>query len=291
MIRTAVLLATTLALASSLDPPRAEAQGSFSQVTVRKEAASGKARRQKGTLSFGEQGLTFDSRKIDFELPYEAIRIVHRGTLGTDVDTEWIVITATYEGRLQRIGIRDGKKLGYGARIDRFDDALTQRLAEGGHAHFAAPAGFSSLATPDHRLALAAPEGAQLRVVDAVIGEDGALATGVLALEAPGVEGAWTIVIRKSPRRSGCDDYDEQAVAERLAADGYSDIRLEPVEVAHCDGAEVHARRSGNAVVGRSWINGERSYALLVETVPERLPVAAGLLDRVAATLKLPLLR
>ena len=75
-----------------------------------------KLKQLSGQLTIDDAGLEIVGKKDSVYIPVDSISMVSLGKLGTDVDTEWIVLQLQGAEGNRTVAIRDGHALGYGQK-------------------------------------------------------------------------------------------------------------------------------------------------------------------------------
>lgn len=151
--------------ASAERPPDEGSQSVRPPVTFEKVwLKTGKKRgrgtsRMTGDLTLTEAELTFSSRKRDVTIPLESIHRLSYGKMRGDVDTDWIVLAILEDGQRRLVGLRDGRKLGYGQQTDLIYDTILDLIRRAGVAQYDVPEGFRVYDRLDDQFTMAIPAG------------------------------------------------------------------------------------------------------------------------------------
>ncbi len=145
--------------------------------------------KHEGDLRITQDALEFSARKAELVIPLTALTIISLGPMGSDLDTDWVVIGIEREGAISLLGLRDGSRMGYGGRTPDIFRTLLRVARERHVAQFAAPDGFEPYTRFDGQIALAIPQGWT------------ALQNGIAGLDERGVTG--TILFSPDARPEG----------------------------------------------------------------------------------------
>lgn len=228
--------------------------------------------KHEGDLRITTEALELSAPKAELVLPLAALRMISYGPLGTDFDTDWVVIGTERDGTHGRVGLRDGSRMGYGARTPQLFDTLMRVARERGLAQFAAPAGFVPYTRFDRQLALVVPEGFHpLQHGIVAIREATVTGTVVFSSEVPAgrledggglsdearaevirriaraESPAWVLAIREAKRGMRCSGFRDKGLAELRAwidehellgrdLSGPEPSALVPVSIDRCSG-------------------------------------------------------
>jgi hypothetical protein len=142
-------------------------------------------KRRQGYLTVGEEGLEFTTKKKTFLIPLERVHHISYGTIKSDVDTEWAVLTVGATEPYVMVGFRDGKKWGYGNRTREVFERLRGVMRQLSAAQYRVPDGHQTYEDPDHGCMLAFPDSWHAYVESLVlVGSRSSLGLTVLS-EAP----------------------------------------------------------------------------------------------------------
>jgi hypothetical protein len=112
------------------------------------------------TLTVDADQVEVASKRRSFRLPWNTIEMISFGKFGSDVDTDWAVIMVrSTKGPPYRVALRDGQKLGFGARTQGIYDSLRGAARSLGRAQYAVPPGFKAFDAMQSQLVFAVPEG------------------------------------------------------------------------------------------------------------------------------------
>jgi hypothetical protein len=125
--------------------------------TGRKGALTGGTR--SGDLSIDEEALTFATRKREFVIPLETVRTLSYGKMRGDVDTDWVVLSVESEQGRSLVGLRDGRKFGYGQATAEIHETLRTIFRRLGVAQYDVPEGFETYDRMADQYVLALPAG------------------------------------------------------------------------------------------------------------------------------------
>jgi hypothetical protein len=111
-----------------------------------------------GDLVVREQSLEFVHSKHGWTLPLGEISMITLGPMKGDVDTDWVVLVVKGGGNGGLIGLRDGRKMGYGQETRKMYENLREVARARGAAQFDVPAGLVAYEPLDRMVAMAHPE-------------------------------------------------------------------------------------------------------------------------------------
>jgi len=243
------------------------------KVWYRTDTAHGTfGRKHEGDLRITTEALELSAPKTELVIPLAALRMISYGPMGADFDTDWVVIGTERDGTRGRVGLRDGSRLGYGARTPQLFDTLMRVAREHGLAQFAAPAGFVPYTRFDGQLALAVPEGFR-PLQHGIVAIREATVTGTVVFSAAVPTGkledggglsdearaevmrrvaraespAWVLAIREAKRGMRCSGFRDKGLAEVRTWIGEHELlgrdlagpepsALAPVHVDRCTG-------------------------------------------------------
>jgi hypothetical protein len=227
---------------------------------------------QKGFLTINTSTIELVGRKRSLVWPLPTLRMVSLGRLAGDVDPQWVVVDLDGREGPMRVGLRDGRRFGWGGRTEEIYDAMREAARIAGTAQFAAPAGFEPYAELDFQFALPIPAGWSTHHQSVVGVEGRALHGTVVITPEPLVEKggapdqraraaarvgageitAWIVTRRLSPSGFNCDHPPGNLVArlrewigdEPTLADGVDlgGAEAEPTTLGGCSGSRMLAR-------------------------------------------------
>ena len=88
----------------------------------------------------------------------ERIHFISFGKLKGDVDTDWVVFSVGVAPPYGIVGVKDGRKLGFGTRTRELFENLRDVARELSAAQFRVPAGYRAYEDPAGECSLAIPE-------------------------------------------------------------------------------------------------------------------------------------
>ncbi|HKQ60691.1 MAG TPA: hypothetical protein VJS92_05350 [Candidatus Polarisedimenticolaceae bacterium] len=312
-IRLLAALAVAACCVQAAEPP------AFSKVWYRSE--KGKVT---GDLSFSPDALVIEGSKRRVTIPFSGIRIVSLGKMRRDVNTEWIVLGIKASGRRQVVGLRDGRKLGYGQRTGEIYEAILAALRTAGAAQFSVPTGFRPWNDLGYQIALAVPQewtvlhpsqifvegqnrrGETVFSPDPVVRDaDGKPSGELLERLARGeLRGFW---LERSEagagmRCAGLSAAAEKQIVERAAAQLGPDVTVTqpaqatPIEIDGCRGVHVEARgRRGDGAELRldlrAAASGDTLYVLGRRSLERAAATDAELFEAAAASVRFAVAR
>lgn len=114
-----------------------------------------------GELTLTPHALEFlgNSDKKSFSIPMTEIRVVSFGKMKGDVDTDWAVLEVERDDGGTLVGLRDGRRMGYGARTREIYEAILEAVRQVGAAQYDVPQGFATYDELDAYFTLAYPAG------------------------------------------------------------------------------------------------------------------------------------
>ena len=117
--------------------------------------------RNMGDLTLTDEALEFvgNSEKSSFGVPMTDIRVVSYGKMKGDVDTDWAILEVQREGGPTLIGLRDGRRMGYGERTQEIFEAIRDATRQVGAAQYDAPQGFATYDGLDPYFTMVYPAG------------------------------------------------------------------------------------------------------------------------------------
>jgi len=115
--------------------------------------------RKSGDLTIDETALTLTTRKGALTIPIETLHTISHGKMRGDVNTDWIVIALNEEQGRRLIGLRDGRKFGYGQRTAEIYETLLAAARQLGVAQYRVPEGFETYDRMAGQYLLALPKG------------------------------------------------------------------------------------------------------------------------------------
>jgi hypothetical protein len=230
--------------------------------------------RESGQLMVTSEGLEFTARERTVIIPLDRIHVLSYGKMKGDVDTDWVVMAVGVTPPLELVGLRDGRKLGFGSLTEELYDKLLAAARKVGFAQYRVAPGFEVYEDPGGECAVAIPEDWSAYVQSMVVVEDRApWGTTILssepirvAREEPG-----------GPSRSVADP-----AALRRAIDGrapaFSIERSEASRGMRCDGLSKRGRAEVLERAARDRLFGRGYQALQQPTASEaRVADCAGL--------------
>ena len=112
-----------------------------------------------GDLTIGETALVLTTRKGELSIPMESLHTVSYGKMRGDVNTDWIVIAVIDEQGRRLVGLRDGRKFGYGQKTAEIYETLLAAVRQLGAAQYRVPEGFETYDRMAGQYLLALPSG------------------------------------------------------------------------------------------------------------------------------------
>jgi tRNA(Leu) C34 or U34 (ribose-2'-O)-methylase TrmL len=270
----ALLAAAPVLAQAAAAPPPAPAAGdvalplTLDRVWLRlgSGAGLGKGFKSLGDLLVTAEGLEFVTRKRTVFIPSERLGVLSYGKIKGDVDTDWAVIALGQADPPELIGVRDGSKLGYGARTRSIFERLKAALKAARAGPYRVPPGLVAYEGLDDTCALAVPEGFEA-AVQSIVHAGGRIPWGSVVFSAPAAAGAteaehlarvlegetpaFSFERAEAALSSDCGGLSapaQAALVERARRDGLfaagsaSTPTTEPVTIDGCRGVRVLAR-------------------------------------------------
>lgn len=122
-----------------------------------------------GDLTITEHGISFSTRQKTEEIPLERIQLISYGKIKGNVDTDWALLGIGDERVDSIVGIRDGRKFGYGQKSWEIYEQIKSALAGLGAAQYRVPQGLRIFDDFDLQFTLAIPEAWQAYLESLVI--------------------------------------------------------------------------------------------------------------------------
>jgi len=141
-------------------------------LTIEKLWFQSGGKRRQGYLMISDEGLEFTARKRTFSIPLERIQFISFGTMKGDVDTEWILLTVGVTPPFDLVGLRDGKKWGFGGRTDEIYGNLRAAIRQLSAAQYSVVPGHKVYEDPGQGFALGIPEDWHVYVESLVVVSD-----------------------------------------------------------------------------------------------------------------------
>ena len=274
-----------------------------------------------GDLVITPESLELLAGKRDVSIPFEGVRMISLGTMRGDVDTEWVVLSVVRDGTRQLIGLRDGRKLGYGQRTGELYGALRDTARRFSWAQFSTSEGSRAYTELDRVFAMDVPADWALYHHD-LVHVDGIVRYGTVVftagplLEAEDPKGkararaltkiqeggvtAWIVNRREALAGMRCEGFDRGALAglgEIVAANPFfgrpvelaSAPAFEPVEIDGCAGQRLVARaKTSPAVLDLRAVAREGTLVLVgLRTTESELARESAAFERGVASLRL----
>jgi hypothetical protein len=110
-----------------------------------------------GDLTVTADALEMAGGKKTLIVPLSSIRVVSFGKMRGDVDTDWVVLAVERESGPELVGLRDGKRLGYGTRTRELYDLLIRTVRAQGAAQYDVAEGWKTYDGLDHQFTMSLP--------------------------------------------------------------------------------------------------------------------------------------
>ncbi len=325
MIRFAWVLTTLLALAVSAVP--AESPELVLPVTIEevwyrsyKKRSIGRPYSVSGNLIVSADTIEIVNKKKRVTIKMDDVRIVSYGKMRGDVDTDWAVLGLGEPGSNRIIGIRDGKRMGYGGRTRSIYETVLGGARQAAAGQFRVPDGFRlyeelmdfcTLAVPQDWTSYleslvfvgdGTPWGRILFSAESIrrierkedgsplMVEDRKILSQVNAGELP----AFYVERRPSGRGMSCDGFTEKAERRLLAdlgrdpggpeADG---LTVTPIIIDGCSGLSVRGRSAAAVEVEiRAVAKRDTLYLFGMRASPDQFDSRLGQFETAVSTVK-----
>ncbi len=280
-----------------------------------------------GDLTISGDSLQIVGAKRDIVIPTASIGIISLGTMRGDVDTEWAVLSVDSSAATRFVGLRDGRKMGYGQHTKRIYDTLIEAARRHGFAQYNVPAGFVPYTELDFQFAMAVPQG-WFSYHDAVESVDGqalwgrTIFTPDAAIDPAGKSPeqresarreaaagirrgavvAWIIDRREAEAGMSCSGFSERGVArllKRVAEDPFlgtgvdlpSASAARPLAIDRCQGVAIGARASSSLLELRAVSDDRTVFVFALRGVATDAESDRARLDRGVASVKFSVAR
>ena len=274
-----------------------------------------------GDLVITPESLELLAGKRDVSIPLASVRMISYGTMRGDVDTEWVVLEVVRDGKRELIGLRDGRKLGYGQRTGELYEVLRDTARRFSRAQFSTSEGFRAYTELDRVFAMDVPADwtlyhHDLVHVDGLVRYGTVVFTAAPLLEADDPKGkararalgkiqqgqatAWIVTRREALGGMKCDGFDKgalEALGEIVASDPFfgpplppaAPSAFEPVEIDGCAGLRLVSRtETTHAVLDLRVVAREGTLVLVgLRTTEAELPGQSAAFERAVASLRL----
>jgi tRNA(Leu) C34 or U34 (ribose-2'-O)-methylase TrmL len=166
-----------------------------------------------GDLILGERALQLKAKEKKITIPMEAIHVFSYGKMEGDVDTDWVVLGLRTPEGLRLVGMRDGRKLGYGQRTEEIREAVREALKRSGAAQYKVPAGYRTYEALESQLTLAMPQSWTGYILSLVMAGERARAGTIVFTEKP------VLAVERAPSGELKSKEDHQALDRVLAGE------------------------------------------------------------------------
>jgi hypothetical protein len=259
----ALLLAVASAGVSAADEPPAEPvapdpevltlpltiDGVWCRADGREIVGRGKT---KGDLSLTDEAVEIHSRKKAVSIPLDDVRRVSFGKMRGDVDTDWAILTVATDGPPALVGLRDGRKMGYGTRSREIYETLRSLVRQTGTAQYAVPDDMETFDVLDGEFTMAVPRGWTAHHESLIESADRMMFGTVVF--SPGDDDPRSIFVerRESPSGADCSGLTDKARDRVLASlsadprfDGISHVaQADPTTIDGCEGLRLVGREA-----------------------------------------------
>jgi hypothetical protein len=143
----------------------------FERVWRRTGAERGFARlaNAAGDLTLTTTGIEHATRKKKTSITWDEVLTVSFGKMKGDVDTDWVVLALTGEGKSRIVGFRDANAFGFGERTEELYDVVRGVARDLGVAQYDIPAGLTLYDAIHRQLVLGHPEGWHVTVREMIV--------------------------------------------------------------------------------------------------------------------------
>jgi hypothetical protein len=232
-----------------------------------------------GELTVTPTEIRIDTRKKEITIPLDSIETISFGKMRGDVDTDWIVLEIVVDESSRLVGLRDGRKFGYGQRTEQLYELILAGVKQAGAAQYDVPEGYQAYDRLQAQFTLTVPLGwtayprslievdglalwgeivfvphSQVPDKDVSAEDRQELRRQSLAAVDDGSSGAFYVDRREALRGMRCEGFSEKAMArllewavqDPLFAGGRGSeesTRTEPAIIDDCNGLRI-VRRS-----------------------------------------------
>ena len=204
-----------------------------------------------GFLTVSDEAVEFTSKKEAFAWPWEKLTYISKQPMRGDVDTDWVVLGVRQpDGSVRNIGLRDGRRLGYGEKTQAIYNTIRAAMEQVGAGPWDLQPGWKLFDTTIAQFTVSLPESwmvfhASQEFVDGRL-LHGESWFGLGFEDAAPTEGDALLLRREaSPSPVACHSKKQEkavaAVTERLTAalEPWAWVQsptAEPITVDRCDG-------------------------------------------------------
>jgi hypothetical protein len=142
-----------------------------------------------GDLTLTRDSIYFTTNRKEIVIPMTAIHVASFGKMRGDVDTDWLVLSIDQPGLPSLLGLRDGRRFGYGQQTHKVRRAVMAALRLAGAGQFDVPEGFVAFDGMDRQFTLAHPTDWSTHPVLLIETDDGSLWGKTLVTAQPIDEG------------------------------------------------------------------------------------------------------
>jgi hypothetical protein len=128
-----------------------------------------------GDLTLTADTIYFTTKRKEIIIPMKAIRVASFGKMRGDVDTDWLVLSIEHPGLPKLLGLRDGRRFGYGQQTEQLRKTVMAALRLAPAAQFDVPEGYAVFEGMDRQFMMAFPVDWSTHPVLLVETEDGSL--------------------------------------------------------------------------------------------------------------------
>lgn len=204
-----------------------------------------------GDLRITGDAVEFVHRKKGWKAAWSDVEVISLGYMRGDVDTEWIVLKLRSAPEGSLIGLRDGRKMGFGGKTREIHAALKEAARISSGAQYAVPPGFRTYDELEHLFTIGIPESWSAFPRDNVIfngrvregtvlfyeGAPEDDADGLLREIEAGERASFEVERREPGKGLSCDGLDRSRIDARMAdLIGDRVPEVEPAAVGGCSG-------------------------------------------------------
>jgi hypothetical protein len=246
-----------------------------------------------GDLIVSEEGFEFLLGKRSLTYSMDEIYILSFGKLKGDLDTDWALLAFGDDGPAETIGVRDGRKMGYGGRTTEIYQLLRRTLEQQRAGQYDVPDGYRAYDAIPHHGAFAVPRGWHVYPHELIL-DDSGQSWGTLVFSEAEIKPPWSgedrlaplvedptlgrvmagelpgffLVMRRTDPGMSCDGIPPKLVERMLATGEYDPLERSghpiaqpasatPARVGFCEGVRIRSqgrRPDGGLVVHEAYV-------------------------------------
>jgi hypothetical protein len=111
-----------------------------------------------GALTVTPTEIRIDTRKKEIAIALDSIDTISFGKMRGDVDTDWIVLEIIEGESRTLVGLRDGRKFGYGQQTERLYELILDAIKRAGAAQYDVPEGYRAYDRLQAQFTLTVPQ-------------------------------------------------------------------------------------------------------------------------------------